>query len=112
MNDCNVNSTTSDNFHKNLTSIVKQIKNKTGADVLLYSTFPPNPNWIASSKNMEKYALITKEVAEETKSAYADVHSIWTNALKRKNPSSLLGNNINHPNNFGHWMYSQAFIIE
>jgi hypothetical protein len=28
--------------------------------------------------------------------------------LKRKDPSSLLGNNINHPNDFGHWLYVVA----
>ena len=112
MNDHNINSVTPEKFYKNLKSIVQQIKNKTGADVLIYSTFPSNPNWIASSHNMEKFAQKTKLVAKETKSAYADVYSIWKKVLKRKNPSSLLGNNINHPNNFGHWLYSQAFIIE
>jgi len=112
MNDHNINFVAPKEFHKNLKSIVKQIKNKTGADVLLYSTFPPNPEWNASSHNMKAYAEATKKVAKETKSAYADVYSIWKNALKRKDPPSLLNNNINHPNNFGHWMYSQAFIIE
>jgi hypothetical protein len=29
--------------------------------------------------------------------------------FKRKDQSSLLGNNINHPNDFGHWLYAQAF---
>ena len=112
MNDHNINFVSPKEFHKNLKSIVKQIKNKTGADVLLYSTFPPNPEWNASSHSMDKYAEKTKQVAKETKSAYADVYSIWKKVLKRKDPPSLLNNNINHPNNFGHWMYNQAFIIE
>jgi len=28
--------------------------------------------------------------------------------LERKDLPSLLGNNINHPNDFGHWLYYQA----
>ena len=112
MNDHNINSVALDKFNDNLKSIVHQIKTKTGADVLLFSAFPPNPEWNASSHSMDKYADKTKKVAKETKSAYADVHSIWKKVLERKDSPSLLGNNINHPNNFGHWMYSQAFIIE
>ncbi len=112
MNDHNINSVAPGKFQKNLKSIVKQIKNKTGADVLLYSTFPPNPNWNATSHSMDKYAEATKKVAQETKSAYADVYSVWMKALTRKDPSSLLNNNINHPNNFGHWIYSQAFYLK
>jgi len=112
MNDHNINSVAPDKFHENLKSLVEQIKTKSGADVILYSTFPPNPNWKFGSDNMGEYARITKQVAKETKSSYADVYSIWKEILKRKNASSLLGNNINHPNNFGHWLYSRAFIIE
>ncbi len=108
MNDHNINSVPPEIFYKNLKSIVEKIKNKTGADVIIYSTFPPNPNWKFSSNNMKEYAQTTKKVARNTKSAYADVYSIWMHALNRKNISSLLGNNINHPNNFGHWIYSQA----
>lgn len=33
----------------------------------------------------------------------------WSMVLQRKDQPSLLGNNINHPNDFGHWMYLQAF---
>jgi len=112
MNDHNINSVAAEKFYKNLKSIVKQIKDKTGADVLLYSTFPPNPNWNTSSHSMDKYADATKKVAKETQSAYADVYSVWMKALNRKDSSSLLNNNINHPNNFGHWIYTQAFYLK
>jgi len=112
MNDHNINFVAPDRFQKNLKSIVKKIKSKTGADVLLLSTFQPNNDWNANAHNMKTYAGITKAVAKETKSAYADVYSVWKKVLKRKDQPSLLNNNINHPTNFGHWMYSQAFIIE
>ncbi len=110
MNDHNVPpfGIATDQFEANLRKIVSSIKSKTDADVLLLSTFPPNPDWAFGSHQMEKYANITKEVANDLNAAYVDVYSVWINALARKDPSSLLGNNINHPNNFGHWLYFQA----
>lgn len=97
-----------DKFEANLTQIVDSIRQRTGAEVMLLSTFPPNPDWAFGSHQMEKYAAATKRVAENQKCAYADVNSVWAIALARKDPSSLLGNNINHPNDFGHWLYLQA----
>ena len=95
-------------FKVNLEQIVNQIRDKTGADVILLSTFPPNPDWHYSSHQMEKYAEATREAAEDCKVPYADVFGVWQKVLKRKDPPSLLGNNINHPNDFGHWLYLQA----
>lgn len=97
-----------DKFEANLNQIVSKIRERTGAEVILLSTFPPNPDWAFGSHQMEKYAQATKRVAENQKCAYADVYSVWQVALARKDASSLLGNNINHPNDFGHWLYLQA----
>lgn len=97
-----------DKFEANLNQIVSTIRDRTGADVMLLSTFPPNPDWAFGSHQMEKYAEATKHVAQTQKCAYADVYSVWAKVLTRKDEPSLLGNNINHPNNFGHWLYLQA----
>jgi hypothetical protein len=39
---------------------------------------------------------------------YADVFSVGKNVLARKDVSNLLGNDINHPNDFGHWLYFET----
>jgi hypothetical protein len=57
---------------------------------------------------MQSYAEATQSVAAEVNAPYADVFGVWEHVLKRKDPSSLLGNNINHPNDFGHWLYVVA----
>jgi hypothetical protein len=57
---------------------------------------------------MDQYADATKQAADDTHSPYADVFDVWKKVLARKDPPSLLGNNINHPNDFGHWLYLQA----
>lgn len=95
-------------FKQNLKSIATQIREKTGAEVILLSCFPPNPKWHFGSHQMEKYAQATKEAADELKAPYVDVYDVFKKALERKSPESLLGNNINHPNDFGHWLYLQA----
>jgi acyl-CoA thioesterase I len=108
MNDHNVGSVDLPRFKENLRTMVKQIREKTGAEVILLSTFPPHPDWHFGSHRMEKYAAATKEVAGEVDAPYADVYGVYEAVLKRKDPSSLLANNINHPNDFGHWLFVVA----
>lgn len=108
MNDHNVGTTPIDRFAENLASMVCAIWERTGAEILLYSTFPPNPDWRYSSHHMPLYAVATRDVAARLGCAFADVYSVWSEVLKRKDLPSLLGNNINHPNDFGHWLYLQA----
>jgi lysophospholipase L1-like esterase len=95
-------------FKENLKQIVNRIREQTGADVILLSTFPPHPDWHFGTHQMERYARATAEAAGECGVAYADVFAVWQKVLTRKDPSSLLANNINHPNDFGHWLYLEA----
>ena len=95
-------------FVANLNTIISQIRSRTQAEVILISTFPPNPDWIYTSGNSDEIAEATASVAQSAHCAYADVHAVWDQVLRRKDLPSLLGNNINHPNDFGHWLYLQA----
>jgi lysophospholipase L1-like esterase len=110
MNDHNIPGfgTPLEEFGKNLTQMIDRIREKTGAEIVLYSTFPPNPNWHYGSKNMEAYAQMTETVAREKQCAFADVYRNWQTIAEKKKPEDLLANNINHPNDFGHWMYFQV----
>jgi len=110
MNDHNIKwGVEPEQFKNNLVMIVKMTRERKGAEVILFSAFPPNDNWWYSSHRMAQYAAATKQAAAEAKCAYVDVYSTWEMVLRRKDQSSLLSNNINHPNDFGHWMYEQAF---
>ena len=40
--------------------------------------------------------------------ALADVTTPWMELLKQKPFSDLSGNNVNHPNDFGHRLYAQV----
>jgi lysophospholipase L1-like esterase len=95
-------------FGKNLAKMIDRIRETTGAEIVIYSTFPPNPKWHYGSKNMESYAQMTEAVAREKRCAFADVYRNWQTIAEKKKPEDLLANNINHPNDFGHWMYFQV----
>ncbi len=105
MNDHNMNGVPIPEFEDNLRRIVARIRNEANAEVILFSAFPPNPKWKFGSHHMQDYAEATHLVARETACAYADVFTNWQALAARKKPEDLLGNDINHPNDFGHWIY-------
>jgi acyl-CoA thioesterase-1 len=105
MNDHNIGGLTIPQFEKNLTEMISRIRTGTKAEIILFSTFPPNPKWKFGSHRMSEFAKATSRVAESAGCAYADVFDNWESIAARKKPEDLLGNNINHPNDFGHWIY-------
>jgi len=109
MNDHNIGSNTPEQYKKNLITLVRRIKEEKNAEVIIFSAFPPNDDWHYGSHSMELFAQAAEQAAKESRCAYVDVYGVWMNCLKRKDQPSLLNNNINHPNDFGHWLYEQAF---
>jgi len=109
MNDHNVGSVSVPDFSRNLEAMIRRIHAEAGAEIILVSAFPPNPKWKFGSHHMADYAAATERVARATGTAYADVFDNWQAIAERKKPEDLLGNNINHPNDFGHWIYFQVF---
>jgi acyl-CoA thioesterase-1 len=96
-------------FERNLETMVTRIRQETGAEIILYSAFPPNPKWKFGSHCMADYAAATARVARRFSCAYADVYDNWLTLARRKKPEDLLANDINHPNDFGHWIYYRVF---
>ncbi len=94
-------------FAANLGTIIDRIR-ADGAEVILFSAFPPNPKWHYGSHQMEAYAAATEQVARDKHCAFAAVYELWMGIAERKNTEDLLANNINHPNDFGHYLYFRA----
>jgi acyl-CoA thioesterase-1 len=109
MNDNNKYGVPLPEFERNLREMIARIRATTAAEIILFSAFPPNPKWQWGSPHMADYAAATARVAGETACAYADVYDNWQTLAARKKPEDLLGNNINHPNDFGHWIYYRVF---
>ncbi|MEI2724839.1 MAG: SGNH/GDSL hydrolase family protein [Verrucomicrobiota bacterium] len=108
MNDHNRGGVPPAAFAGNLRTMIDHIRADTGAEIVLFSAFPPNPKWHYGTHNMAAYAAATEAVAREKNCAFADVYHHWMEFAEKKKPEDLLGNNINHPNDFGHWIYFQA----
>ncbi len=105
MNDHNRRGVPLPDYERQLRELVTRIRGATTAEVILFSTFPPNPQWMHGTQRMAEYAAVTARVAAELRCAYADVFNNWQAMAARKRPEDLLANNINHPNDFGHWVY-------
>jgi lysophospholipase L1-like esterase len=109
MNDHNKGGVPAPQFEQNLKEMIARIRGETSAEAILFSAFPPNPKWQFGSQRMADYAAATERSARETSCAYANVFGNWSALAARKKPEDLLGNNINHPNDFGHWIYYRVF---
>jgi lysophospholipase L1-like esterase len=110
MNDHNRGGVPVTQFADNLRSLIGRIRAATSAEIVVFSTFPPNPEWAFGTHQMEAYAAATARVATETGCAFADIYNNWQAMAVRKKPEDLLGNNINHPNDFGHDLYHRVFL--
>jgi acyl-CoA thioesterase-1 len=110
MNEANIGGMTPSEYKNNLITLAEKSKQFKNAEVVIYSCFRPNENWRYASHKMELYTQAAKEAAASANCAYVDVYGVYEKVFARKDQSSLLSNNINHPNNFGHWLYLRAFM--
>ena len=109
MNEANIGGITPKEYQNNLVKLVQLTKEQKNAEVIIYSCFRPNDNWHYSGHSMNLYTDAAKEAAAISGCAFVDVYAIFEKVFARKDQPSLLSNNINHPNNFGHWLYFQTF---
>jgi len=111
MNDQNRNSDGSNfvsvqTYERNIRRMIDVIRSETGADILLLTSCLPNPCWMYASENVRDYAETLRRIAADSGAALADVQTRWEHALSTgKSHESLLLNNVNHPNDYGHALY-------
>ena len=83
-------------------------KGNPGADVVLVASMCGNPRMFPPVR-FEGYRNALKKL-EGQGVAVADVTSVWAELMKKKRFSDLSGNNVNHPNDFGHRVYAQVIV--
>ncbi|MHA6484856.1 SGNH/GDSL hydrolase family protein [Paenibacillus sp. strain BS8-2] len=106
------NTTTLENFEDNLRFMIDTIRHAGDSDLILVTPCEPNPNWQHTSGDIAQYADVIRRLGDEYGIGVADAHALWTAELAAgKTHESLLLNNINHPNDYGHWIYSKAFTL-
>ncbi|MEV5025543.1 GDSL-type esterase/lipase family protein [Paenibacillus sp. LPE1-1-1.1] len=97
-------------YERNLQYIIDTIRACGNTDILLITPCEPNPLWKHTSGRMIEYVHVIHRLSEQYGVGVADVYKLWREELEAgKTPESLLLNNINHPNDYGHHLYFRAF---
>lgn len=91
-------------YEKNLRYFADELE-KRGDKIMFVSPCECHKNWIHRSGKMSEYGEVLRNLSEEYDAAFADVNTLWNYALLRKTDDDLLRNGINHPNNYGHYLY-------
>ena len=80
-------------------------------EFLLISGMLPNSDWMPDNAlvRFDEYRQALMNMRTRGV-AVADVTSLWRDIVKIKGFSSLTGNGVNHPNDFGHRIYAQAIL--
>ena len=112
MNDQNVfsgeNPVTPEIYGNNLRYYLENVTCRKSA--ILLSPCKPNPFWNHSSKRLQEYVFALEQLAEEYGLPFANVTELWQSELDcGKRPRDLLNNNVNHPTDYGHYVYFTAF---
>jgi lysophospholipase L1-like esterase len=98
-------------FAANIASVLGRVRDEApAAEFMLVSPMLPTPecSWLVSSRfepYREALAAMTGDGV-----VLADVTSLWTQMIARKDPRDLSGNGLNHPNDFGHRVYAHAIL--
>ena len=108
-----------ENVFKNLLQkLVKELKEKTEADIILLTpngdlqnTLFANMGYITPPPTTEKRVEKIREVAVEENVCLADVRAVWNRAKEKGCPwEELLANKVNHPTVEGHEVYARVLM--
>ena len=96
-------------YRANTKAVITKIRESLpNAEFILVATMLGNRDWPRLKQELfPQYRDALKELCEPG-IALADMTSIWTEFLKRKQDWDLTGNGVNHPNDFGHRVYAQV----
>ncbi len=109
MNDISENKP--ENFRHSIKSIIDQI-NQTlpNSEVILVSPMLGNREWHHNPR--ERFPIFREVIRsfEKIGVGFADMTSLWEFLDQHKAFHDLIGNGVNHPNDFGHILYAQTIL--
>jgi lysophospholipase L1-like esterase len=79
-------------------------------EIILVAPMLGNSEWVHTPREM--FSQYRDALASLTGPgiALADLTAIWEALLKSKHDLDLIGNGLNHPNDFGHRLYAQVIL--
>ncbi|MBR5496112.1 MAG: SGNH/GDSL hydrolase family protein [Oscillospiraceae bacterium] len=96
-----------EDFKVNISLMVEKALKK-GSKVLLLSPCRANELWHYFGGHGSPCTAVIEGVAREFGVSYANVTALWDKVLERKDTQSMLVNDINHPEKFGHDVYFES----
>ena len=98
-----------DDYQANIRGVIDAVrKEKPNAEFILIATMLGNKDWtIIRPELFPQYRDALDELCGPGV-VLADMTSIWTELLNRKEDWDMTGNGVNHPNDFGHRIYAQV----
>jgi acyl-CoA thioesterase-1 len=96
-------------YKSNTLAMIKAVREtQPQTEFILVATMLGNRDWVTLKHELfPQYRTALFELTEPG-IALADMTSMWTEMLNRKQDWDLTGNGVNHPNDFGHRVYSQV----
>jgi len=96
-------------YGQNIAAMIQQIRSQRPAtEFILIASMLGNRDWVRL--NHDVFPLYRDQLIKQCKPGVtvADMTSVWTEFLRRKQDRDLTGNGVNHPNDFGHRVYAQV----
>ena len=96
-------------YQANIARMIADIRQSApDTEFVLVASMLGNADWVTLKQDLfPAYRDALKELTGPG-IALADLTTIWTEMLKRKQDADLTGNGVNHPNDFGHRVYAQV----
>jgi acyl-CoA thioesterase-1 len=98
-------------YRQNIGKIIKATHEaRPGCEFILVAPMMGNEEWDDLQQDRFPAFRDALQELEGPGVAVADVTSLWAELLKRKDFYDLTGNGLNHPNDFGHKVYSEVIL--
>lgn len=98
-----------DEYQANTRAVMAKIRERLpDVEFILVASMLGNRNWARLQHELFPQYRDALASLCQPGVALADMTSIWTEFLKRKQDWDLTGNGVNHPNDFGHRVYAQV----
>jgi lysophospholipase L1-like esterase len=103
--------TSPDLYASNIKGIIDRVRsNAPECEVILISPMVPNFEW--QCKKEENFVALREELIKICSDSIvlADCYSLFKKVTQKKSYYDITGNGLNHPNDFGHKLYSDLLI--
>ncbi len=76
---------------------------------ILLSFCQPNPRWNLTNRYISSYIKQLEKISKEREIPFVNIYELWQTEINAgKRSVDLLNNNVNHPTDYGHYIYFEG----